>query len=446
MLEKSPIKSVINAFLARVEYIYTTGTLGPELDAAGYLYGDSAWGDLLTTYDGRSFTYDNIGNLIGDGTWTYTWEHGRELASMSNGTTTWQHTYDANGMRTKRTNGSTTYEYFYTGDQLTMMTYNGSKIWFYYDASGTPYALYYNGAYYYYATNLQGDVMAILNTSGTAVVQYTYDAWGNIRTRTGSMSSTLGQYNPLRYRGYVYDAETELYYLQSRYYNPEISRFINADNYPTTGQGLTGNNMFAYCGNNPTIRIDNSGAFWNIIGGAIVGAVIGAASQAICNIIEHKPITDGLGKAALTGAVGGALTAAFPGASTLISVGMSATESIVADVQSGENLPTIVANATLSAGFAAITSGGTVFSDKKIVSNTFSAVKKILPGNHPTVKKAARTFLKNTGKAVLNEIGSGISDGVFVNYVNEGTKWLTGLYTGAKGTKSSINKLQLLLS
>ena len=76
--------------------------------------------------------------------------------------------------------------------------------------------------------------------------RYTYDAWGNILSTTGSMASTLGQISPLRYRGYVYDEETELYYLQSRYYDPAIGRFLNADAFVSTGQGLLGNNMFAY--------------------------------------------------------------------------------------------------------------------------------------------------------------------------------------------------------
>ena len=107
--------------------------------------------------------------------------------------------------------------------------------------------------------------MAIVDATGTAVVSYAYDAWGNILSVTGTMADTLGESNPLRYRGYVYDNETELYYLQSRYYDPEIGRFINADVYPSTGQGLTGNNMFAYCGNNPVARIDRSGQFWDYV-------------------------------------------------------------------------------------------------------------------------------------------------------------------------------------
>ena len=115
-----------------------------------------------------------------------------------------------------------------------------------YDTSG-PLFVKYNGTTYIYATNLQGDVIAILTTSGTPVVEYTYDAWGNILTTTGSMASTLGVHNPLRYRGYVYDTELGLYYLQSRYYDPEMGRFLNADALVATGQGLLGNNMFAYC-------------------------------------------------------------------------------------------------------------------------------------------------------------------------------------------------------
>ena len=92
------------------------------------------------------------------------------------------------------------------------------------------------------------------------VAKYHYDAWGNILTTTGTLANTLGTLNPLTYRGYVYDQETQLYYLQSRYYNPTIGRFINADALVSTGQGLLGNNMFAYCRNNPVRRVDISGA------------------------------------------------------------------------------------------------------------------------------------------------------------------------------------------
>ena len=115
------------------------------------------------------------------------------------------------------------------------------------------------GSTYYYVTNIQGDVVALLNTSGTAVVEYTYDAWGKLYSTIGTLADTLGEVNLLTYRGYVYDHDTELYYLQSRYYDPEVSRFINADGLVSTGQGLIGNNMFAYCLSNPVNFADRIG-------------------------------------------------------------------------------------------------------------------------------------------------------------------------------------------
>ena len=243
----------------RYEYPYTTGELGAYTKEIAYRYDDESWGDLLTSYDGVAITYDAIGNPDAIGGWAFTWEHGRQLAAMSNGTTTWTNTYNADGLRIKRTNGSKTYSYIYTGSTLTQMTVGSDTLYFTYDASGIPLTVTHNGTTYYYATNLQGDIVAILDANGAAVVTYTYDAWGNPLTTTGTMASTLGAVNPLRYRGYIYDAETELYYLQSRYYNPEIGRFINADGYTSTGDGLLGNNLFSYCYNNPVIYIDHAG-------------------------------------------------------------------------------------------------------------------------------------------------------------------------------------------
>ncbi len=180
---------------------------------------------------------------------------------MSNGSTTWSFTYDANGLRTQRTNGTTAYNYIYNGSQLAQMTVGGNTLRFTYDALGMPLTVTYNGTTYYYSTNVQGDIIAILDASGNSVVQYVYDAWGNVRSVAGTLASTLGTLNPLRYRGYVYDQETQLYYLQSRYYNPEIGRFLSADVFTSTGQGLLGNNMFAYCANNPVNFFDDSGGY-----------------------------------------------------------------------------------------------------------------------------------------------------------------------------------------
>ena len=131
---------------------------------------------------------------------------------------------------------------------------------FSYDNVGMPYSLIYNDGTatttYYYITNLQGDVMYLVDASGNEVAAYDYDPYGKVITSTGDLAAV----NPLRYRGYYYDTETGFYYLQSRYYDPEICRFINADSYASTGQGYMGYNMFAYCNANPVALVDTSGS------------------------------------------------------------------------------------------------------------------------------------------------------------------------------------------
>jgi len=248
---------------------YSTGDAWDDC-TIGYSYSDG-WGDLLTRYGEYYFHYDEIGNPVrvhDDGemfVWTYTWEHGRQLASASaidvseSDNPTWNFTYNSDGIRTKRTDGTTTYNYVYNGSQLTAMTVGTNTLYFSYDASGSPMSVNFNGTEYFYTTNIQGDVTGIVDSTGTTVVTYSYSAWGEQLSCTGTMATTLGALNPLRYRGYVYDQETGLYYLQSRYYNPEIGRFINADGYTTTGQGFLGNNMFAYCLNCPVVLADSTG-------------------------------------------------------------------------------------------------------------------------------------------------------------------------------------------
>ena len=166
-----------------------------------------------------------------------------------------------------------------------------NTLYFTYDASGTPLALIYNNSlYYYYVTNVQGDVIALVDSTGATAVEYTYDAWGNILTTTGLFANTIGAQNPLRYRGYVYDTETELYYLQSRYYSPEMGRFINADAYAATGQGILGNNMFAYCGNNPVLYRDTQGTRHEISAGACGGFSTASAKDYNKNNVLRKTV------------------------------------------------------------------------------------------------------------------------------------------------------------
>ena len=153
-------------------------------------------------------------------------------------------------------------------------------LWFLYDSDGTRVGFTYNGAAYYYMTNAQGDVTGIVDSNVNSVVEYSYDAWGKLLSTTGSMADTVGKINSFLYRGYCYDSETGLYYLNSRYYDPETGRFINADDTDVLDESqeeLVENNLFAYCTNNPVNKYDSDGHIAaNIIGG-IVGGVSGAA-------------------------------------------------------------------------------------------------------------------------------------------------------------------------
>jgi len=134
-----------------------------------------------------------------------------------------------------------------------------SKLRFSYDANGKVVAVNYNGNYYYYLRNAQSDIVKLIDKTGATVVEYRYDSWGKLLSTSGSLASTLGKNNPFRYRGYVYDEETGFYYLQSRYYNPEVGRFISSDVLLSTGQGVLGHNAYAYCLNNPVNREDYTG-------------------------------------------------------------------------------------------------------------------------------------------------------------------------------------------
>ena len=272
---------------SKTEYAYTTGSLGAAVRTIPYGYGDASWSDLLTSIGGQSLTADEIGNLLSDGTWAYTWQHGRQLAGMSKAGTDISYRYDADGLRISKTVNGTTYNYFYLGDQLVEMTWDNNRMHFTYDEIG-PLSVNCNGTEYFYVKNAQGDVTGLVNASGTRVVTYTYDAWGNPLTTTGSLATTLGEQNPLRYRGYVYDTETGLYYLQSRYYNPTWGRFINADDTAalsaSPGRTHWDKNLYAYCDNNPTSRVDDEGDLWDTL---LCGAVMGIATQYVFDVVDN---------------------------------------------------------------------------------------------------------------------------------------------------------------
>ena len=160
------------------------------------------------------------------------------------------------------------------GSMIVSENRNGNIIQYYYNEAGSVIGLRYNGNDYFFRRTVQGDIIAILNTSGEVVVTYEYDPWGNILSTSGSMAATLGADNPFRYRGYYYDNESGFYYLQSRYYDPVTGRFLNADDTAYLGvtETTSGYNLFSYCNSNPVYYKDSFG-FGPV--GAIIGGILG---------------------------------------------------------------------------------------------------------------------------------------------------------------------------
>ena len=245
--------------LNKKQYAYTTGTLGTVQQIVSYAYGDADWKDKLTRYNGVDIAYDAIGNPIHDGVWAYTWENGRQLRRMACDATIAEFVYNADGLRVQKTVNGVTTNYTLHGKNIVHMTKGNAELHFWYDAQNRPAIVEFNGTKYGYLYNLQGDVIGLIDSANTEVVKYTYDAWGKPLSVTGSLANTIGYYNPFRYRGYVYDVETGLYYLRSRYYNPSWGRFVNADEITSEFITCRVDNCFAYCNDCPTMYVDKDG-------------------------------------------------------------------------------------------------------------------------------------------------------------------------------------------
>lgn len=326
-------------------YNYTTAeNLGNYISVYEYTYGDSTWKDKLTSYKKTTGTtvtlekdleYDNIGNPTSwvDGK-IMSWTNGRRLTYITDpdiGNTTYK--YNSDGLRTAKLHSRDTEYYIldgsYVGEKTTI---DGTEyvISYIYDENGSPAGITVNGSTYYFVKNVQGDVIGIVNYLGNVMAKYTYDAWGkpiSVYNVSGLITSEthIAHLNPFRYRGYMYDQETGFYYLNTRYYDPVVGRFLNADDpslVTATPNALTDKNLYAYCDNNPVMRSDDGGEFWMVVGaavGALVGGAVSAISQyATTGKVDWKVV----GVNAVSGAVSGAL--ATTGIGLIASVGANA--------------------------------------------------------------------------------------------------------------------------
>lgn len=314
--------------------IRSVTTDGAVIKSFGYT--NPSWPDLLTSvtvggttkdilYEGQTQTsgIPSSGNPVtyyNGKDYSFTWTKGRQLTSATVDGEQVSYTYDMSGVRSNKQVGDTTYTYTTLSGKVMRQTWgDNNALEFVYDDGNQPFAVIYKHGQttelYYYVLNAQGDVSAILDSSGRLAASYDYDAWGNCTVYDSSAKvltdpTSIANLNPLRYRGYYYDAETGFYYLQSRYYDPAICRFINADTFATTdANGFLSANMFAYCENNPIMRVDADGEIWNVI----AGAVIGAGLEVLGQLMTGTKFADiNWGSVAMEGALGAVSSLGIP--------------------------------------------------------------------------------------------------------------------------------------
>ena len=202
---------------------------------------------------------------------TYTWQSGRELAKIVNGSNTYQYTYNDAGVRTSKTVNGTTTKFYLDGSDVIYEVTGNDVFYFQYDSDGGLIGFKYNGTQYYYIKNGTNDIIGILDSNLNQIVKYTYSSWGALISVTDNAGNTItdtnniGIKNPYRYREYRYENETGLYYLQSRFYDPNWGRFLSPDSILGANEDMLGYNLYAYVSNNPVNYSDEdgNGKIWN---------------------------------------------------------------------------------------------------------------------------------------------------------------------------------------
>ena len=242
-----------------------------------FTYHTDGWKDQLLSWNGKSYAYDAGGNPTVLRGMALTWGEGRRLKRIAATAGEVTFAYDSDGKRVKKTSGNTETKYYYNGSTLSglVRTTTGNTgttkttVQFVYDAEGKPFLLRLNGKTdYFYLYNGLGDVVGLVDSSNKVVVRYQYNSWGKVTSSEDTSGVSLATLNPFCYRKYVYDPETGLYCLGSRYYDPEVGRFVNADDTDVIfakPQELYHKNLYVYCYNNPVVRRDIQGYFWETL-------------------------------------------------------------------------------------------------------------------------------------------------------------------------------------
>lgn len=359
------------------KYAYTKGELTTFISSNTYSYNQGNYQDQLIDFNGGKIEYDGLGrptiyrdrNLI--------WSPNSTLTSYDS----YQYQYNEQGIRIKKVVGDTTHKYYVSGTKIfaeELITGDNKKLIKYKYFGDKLYGLSYENVDYYYLRNTQGDITSLITKDGIEVARYTYDAWGN-HVVTNLNDDDIGDLNPFRYRGYYYDNETKLYYLNARYYDPEIGRFISQDNISYLApEIINGLNLYSYCSNNPVMGYDPDGNMpswlkWTL--GIVI--IVAAVAASILTAGLAAPIAAGVGGGLFGAIIGGAVAGAIGGAIAGfgISVGMQA---IANDFDIDWNQ---VGKATLSGAISGFIAGGVLGGIKHVVSaakvaNSISGLSK----------------------------------------------------------------------
>ncbi len=362
---------------------------------------------MLTNYNGQAITYDNIGNPTKWGNTTYTWDAGRRLMTLNKSGVNASFTYSIDGYRTKKTVNGVTTEYYLDGDRIAGLKKGSDELVFMYDENGLVIGFYYNGIPYIYVKNLQGDVIGIVDKNYDMVVTYSYDAWGKPLSVGGELADTLGKLNPFRYRSYVYDEETGLYYVCSRYYNPEVGRWINED-ILIDKSTIMGTNLYMYCQCNPVNMIDLKGELPFFVVTAITGAVVGAVVGGVIAYENGNNVWSGIGIGAAAGALVGTGIGMAAGATLAGSI-TATTSSVMAG---GSAVITTTSTGGVSAGVACVS------------SNIQKAGNQVAASVANITQKTTNTVTYSQGKAfVPGKIGlqTGVNPNTLISTKNLAT-------------------------
>lgn len=415
--------------IRRDEYRYTENPVITEAQwkSDTFEYQTGGWRDQLRFYNGQEMIYDVMGNPIQYRGMQMEWEQGHQLKHITGVGLDMYCRYNDSGKRIRKTVNGVTTDFYLDGSAILMqMSSDGSRIDFFYDDKGNVFAMKYQNEMYFYRKNLFGDILGILDSHGTELVKYEYNSWGKLLNLTDYSSNGLGRKNPFRFKGYYYDEELGMYYLNSRYYDPEVGRFISPD---TTDilevqDDLYDKNLYAYCDNNSVMRIDSSGAVWHLA----VGAVVGVATQFVADVGIGLATGSSFGEVISSlslvdyaaAAIGGAIAASgigFAGA-VVANATLGGTTYLANCSYKGvkSNKKDFIASTVIGGVAGAIGGSGAngknmrgVYSRSKQVINATKSVRKQAMYK-AKVTGIKQNITKSTGKTVLAGIVSNVSN------------------------------------